>query len=143
MTWENYKILTGYYKGECERVKIGAPEVFVQLLWGNRSDCKIINRNYSEPLYVTGDSLKTSDGYRFIYTWTPKSDDASQSWEVFVDWEGKVGFKNNKYTTWYLYAKKGWTAPYGGLFKDDPQGGLYWRVSAVDGKYITIRSVYG
>jgi len=142
MTHENYKNVVGYFKGECERVKSAAAEVFVQLLWNKTSDCKLVNRFYGEPLYVTGDSLKTSDGNRFIYTWTPKSDDISQSWEVyFLFPEGKVWFRN--INARFLYTKKGWTAPFGGFIKGDPQEGLFWRVSAVDEKYLMIRSVYG
>jgi len=141
MTQENYKKIASFFKGECERVKSAAPEVFVQLVWGKTSDCKLVNRFYGEPLYVTGDSLKTSDGYRFIYTWTPKSDAARQLWSVFFDSEGNVWFRNSK--TRYLYTKKSGTAPYGNAINEDPEGDFRWRVSAVDEKYLMIGSVDG
>jgi hypothetical protein len=100
MTDENYKSMTDKFaKSKCESVVAIIPPVFHQLLYGDTSNCRLLNRQYdSEPLFCT--SLKSTDefGYRNIYLSTSKEDAADQFWNLRVSLNVTLGvFLRNNY----------------------------------------------
>jgi hypothetical protein len=88
-----------FAKSKCESVVAIIPPVFHQLLYGDTSNCSLLNRHYeNELLFCT--SLESTDefGYRNIYTSTPKADAADQFWNIRVSLNVTYGvFLRNNY----------------------------------------------
>lgn len=73
---------------KCEAVDTTPPapvihQVVHNMIYGDTSSCRLINRYYNEPLYCTTHNHK-EHGYRRIYLWTPRDNDHDQYWNIIV-----------------------------------------------------------
>jgi len=95
----NYENEDEIAKSKCESASENTPPVFHTLLYGNTSQCRLLNRRYQDQALYCPDSSSTDEfGYRNIYTMTSKKLAADQFWNVtLAGWTDGVFLRNNQH----------------------------------------------
>jgi len=99
----HYALMDASSISKCESVAAKMPAVFHRLLYGDTSNCRLINRANNEPFYCPSED-HIEHGYRRIYTWMKRENDHDQYWRLKVSAKLDEGvyLVNNYYSTFKL-----------------------------------------